>query len=284
MVLGSDDRSPNGVGYVYAFEQKTGNVRWKYRAGAGAMADLVRDEERVLAVTLGDELVCLDLSTGRPRWRFSSGWVNEKITNVAAAPAVNEGRVLFGGQNGVVHALDATYGQLIWKRDVGAAVITPLVVASGAVYFGTSDQRIHRLPLDPAAAHAELELGGNPFGPPLRLGDSLLLLVYDGPDAASLRSVDLTLNGVRWRREAPGGWSSARAYLWRGNALVGSEQGRLAAFSQDGSEEWADAFAGVIRGIGVADGGLYVGTLRGTVYAYEPAPPLDGKALNPHVP
>jgi outer membrane protein assembly factor BamB len=248
------------------------------------MADLIRDEDRLYAVTLGDEVVCLDLSTGRPRWRFSSGWVNEKMTNVGAAPAVNEGRVLFGGQNGVVHALDTRSGRLIWKRDVGAAVITPLVVASGAVYFGTFDQRLHRLALGPAATHAGLELGGVPFGPPTLLEDSLLLLVYDSPDTASLRSVDLTLKGVRWRREAPGGWSSARAYLWHGHALVGSEQGRLAAFTLDGSEEWSDTFAGVIRGIGLADDVLYVGTLKGTVYAYEPGPVLEGKAPTPSVP
>ena len=119
------------------------------------------------------------------------------------------------------------------------------MVASGAVYFGTFDQRLHRVALSPAATHADLDLGGVPFGAPTLLGDSLLLLVYDSPDTASLRSLDLTLNRVRWRREAPGGWSSARAYLWHGHALAGSEQGRLAAFSPDGSEDWAEMFAGV---------------------------------------
>ena len=270
IVLGSDDRSPEGIGYVYAFEQTTGSVRWKYRAGAGVMADLVRDGDRLYAVTLGDELVCLDLSTGRPLWRFASGWVNEGMTNVAAAPAVIEGRVLFGGQNGVVHALDARSGTLIWKRDVGARVMTPLVPAASAVYFGTLNQRIHRLDLGPDSVDAQLELGGVPFGPPTLIGDSVLLLVYDNPDTATLKSIDLPLKGVRWVREARGGWSSARAYLWHGNALVGSGHGKITAFSPNGSEEWSDTVGGVIRGIGVADDVLYVGTLKGTVYAYRP--------------
>jgi outer membrane protein assembly factor BamB len=192
------------------------------------------------------------------------------MTNVMAAPAVIERRVLFGGQNGVVHALDARSGQLIWKRDVSAPVTTPLVAAVGAVYFGTFNHRIHRLALDPDAAHAELDLGGVPFGPPTLLGDSLVLLVYDNPDTATLKSVDLAMKGVRWSRETPGGWSSARAYLWHGSALAGSKQGKLAAFSPDGSEEWLDTVGGVIRGVGVADDVLYVGTLRGTLYAYRP--------------
>jgi len=270
VVFGSDDRNPGGAGYVYAFEQKTGNVRWKYRAGAGVMADLVRDGNRLYAVTLGDELVCLDLSTGRPNWSFSTGWVNARMTNVMAAPAVIGGRVLFGGQNGVVHALDASSGQLMWKRDVGGAVVTGLVVTSGAVYFGTFDQRIHRLALDPGAAHAELQLGGVPFGTPTLVGDSLLVLVYDKPDAATLKSIDLPLKGVRWIRETPGGWSSARTYSWRGNVLAGSKQGQLAAFSPDGSEEWSETVHGAIRGIGVVDDVLYLGTQKGTLYAYRP--------------
>ncbi|PYQ20395.1 MAG: hypothetical protein DMF81_18750, partial [Acidobacteria bacterium] len=57
------------------------------------------------------------------------------MTNISAAPAVLEGRILFGGHNGVVHALDAISGRLIWKRDVGAPVVTALVAGSGAVYF-----------------------------------------------------------------------------------------------------------------------------------------------------
>jgi outer membrane protein assembly factor BamB len=238
VVFGSDDRNPGGVGYVYAFEQKTGKLRWKYRAGRG--------------------------------------WVNEKMTNVMAAPVVIGERLLFGGQDGVIRGLDAGSGRSIWKRDVGAPVTTPLVAVAVAVYFGTVNHRIHRLALAADEAHAELDLGGTPFGPPTLLGDSLVVLVYDNPDTATLKSVDLAVNGLRWSRETSGGWSSARAYLWRSRALAGSQRGKLAAFSPDGSEDWSDTIGGVIRGIGVGDDVLYVGTLRGTLYAYRPDRRLEG--------
>jgi outer membrane protein assembly factor BamB len=58
--------------------------------------------------------------------------------------------------------------------------------------------------------------------------------------------------------------------LLAGKALAGSKQGKLAAFSPDGSEGWSDTVGGVIRGIGVADDVLYVGTQKGTLYAYRP--------------
>lgn len=270
VVFGSDDRRAGGVGYVYAFEQATGKVRWKYRAGAGVMADIIRDGDRLYAVTLQDELICLELPSGHPVWTVASGWVNEKMVNVMASPAMVDGRVLFGGHNGAVQALDAKSGRLAWKREVGSAVVTPLVVAKDAFYFGTSDQRIHRLGLGPNASHAELGLGGNPFGPPTVMGDSVLLIVYDKPELATLKSFDLALKQMRWSRETPGGWSSARPCLWQDSVLAGSEHGLLTAFSADGAEKWSDTVGRVIRGIGTSDEILYVGTLKGTVYAYRP--------------
>jgi outer membrane protein assembly factor BamB len=274
LVLASDDRNPQGVGYVYAFEKGTGRVRWKYRAGAGVMADLVRDGNRLYAVTLEDELISLDLRSGRPHWRFASGWVNEQMTNVSSTAAVIDGRVVFAGQNGLVHALDPESGRLIWKRDVGARVMTPLLGVPGGIYFGTVDRRIHFLGLGRDPVHAELGVGGVPSGPPVLFGDSLLLLVYSNEDEAVLKSVDRSLKAVRWTREAPGGWTSARTCLWRGNAVVGSNQGKVAAFAANGSEVWADTVGGVVRGIGLADDVLYVGTLKGTVSAYRPVKAL----------
>lgn len=270
IIFGSDDRNPGGIGHLYAFEQTTGKVRWKYRAGAGVMADVVRDGDRLYAVTLQDELVCLDLSNGQPRWTFASGWVDERMTNVMATPAVTEGRVIFGGRNGAVHAVDATTGRLVWKREVGAPVVTPVVIADGAAYFGTFDQRIHRLGLSADGAHAAMAIGGVPFGPPTRSADSFLLLVYDKPDQAALKSFDLALKEVGWSRDASGGWSSARPTLWRGNVLVASEEGKLVAFSPDGKEKWSAMVGRAIRGIGVGDGTLYLGSQKGTVYAYRP--------------
>jgi outer membrane protein assembly factor BamB len=239
------------------------------------MADVVREGDRLYAVTLQDELISLDLSSGQPRWTFASGWVNERMTNVMAAPVVTGGRVLFGSRNGALHAVDATSGRLVWKREVGAPVVTPVVLAHGAVYFGTFDQRIRRLGLEADGAPTELGLGGVPFGPPTPWGDSLLFLVYDKPDEASLKALDLALREVRWIREASGGWSSARPVLWRGTVLVASEQGRLAAFSPDGSEKWSDTVGRAVRGIGVGDDTLYLGTQKGTVYAYRPV--LSGR-------
>jgi outer membrane protein assembly factor BamB len=61
VIIGTDGK----IGYVCAFERSTGAVRWRYRVDErGVASDIVRLEGNVYAVTLGDELVSLDLKSG----------------------------------------------------------------------------------------------------------------------------------------------------------------------------------------------------------------------------
>jgi len=74
-----------------------------------------------------------------------------------------------------------------------------------------------------------------------------------------------------WRAEAALEWSSARPYSMNGNVLVGNNLGEVYAYrASDGLVQWSHAFGGVMRGIGVADGVIYAGTLKGLLYAYMP--------------
>ena len=61
--------------------------------------------------------------------------------------------------------------------------------------------------------------------------------------------------------------------------LAGTEKGELLAFrAGDGLPLWSHALKGVIRGIGTSDRVLFVGTLKGVVYAYaRPALPFGGR-------
>jgi len=64
IVVGSDDRRPEGVGHVYAFDASNLKLMWKYRAGPGTMTDVLRFDRTVYVVTLTDELIALDLLPG----------------------------------------------------------------------------------------------------------------------------------------------------------------------------------------------------------------------------
>ncbi len=65
-----------------------------------------------------------------------------------------------------------------------------------------------------------------------------------------------------------------RPHLWRGAVLAGDEGGELDALAvEDGAVLWARHLDGVIRGIGHEGDLLFVGTLKGAVYAVRPPGP-----------
>jgi outer membrane protein assembly factor BamB len=107
VITGTDG---SGIGHVYAFEIATGKVRWKYPItkgvpnGVGLPVDMVRLGDNVFGVTLGDELVCLDVKSGKLNWAFASGY-DGKAFRWPQSPAVGADMVLFGGINGTVYAL-----------------------------------------------------------------------------------------------------------------------------------------------------------------------------------
>jgi outer membrane protein assembly factor BamB len=274
VVLSSDDRRPEGVGHAYAIETSSGAVRWKRRIGRGSMADFVRLGDRLYSVTLDNELVALDLAKGEQAWSFRGGPpLDPSFLNVFATPAVSSDQVYFGGADGVVYALSADSGALLWKSEMGSRIVTPLVLIADELYFGMRDGRLLRADRSQGRPAGEIRLNQMPFGPPIAAGESLLAYSAEG-DALVLNGFDISLASSRWSRRAPRGWSSSRPYLWQGSVLVGSEAGELAALAiEDGAVIWTRQVNGVIRGIGYDQNLLYVGTLKGILFAVRP--PVD---------
>jgi eukaryotic-like serine/threonine-protein kinase len=276
LLTATDDRDPGGFGHVYALERSTGRLRWKHQAARGVMSDILRSCPSVYAFTLGDELLCLDLETGRVNWSQRLGPAADTAATFVTTPALDGNRLYVGSQGGDVSALGARTGRVEWSTNVGARVVAPIVLRDDSLYVPTGASRLVRLAPRDGSKEGEIALAGSVFGAPLPIANGLALFTT-GPIPESnewaqvLTMVDGALDGVRWTQHAPRGWSSSRPYLWRGGVLVGGEKGEIAAFRPtDGSVLWSDSLEGTIRGIGSDDDRLYVGTLRGSVYAYEP--------------
>jgi outer membrane protein assembly factor BamB len=274
VLLASDDRAAGGVGHVYAIEASSGSVRWRTRIGRGSMADLVRQGGRVYAVTLDDVLVALDPASGKEEWSFRAGPpLDPSFLNLQNAPAAVGDRVYFGGADGVLYALSASSGTVLWKSAVGSRILTSVAVVSDKLCFGTRDGRLLLADSSNGTRTAEIQTGQVPFGPLALAGDFLLVYCTEG-EVAVLNAFDPSLAARRWSRRAPRGWSSSRPLSWRGAILAGDEAGELDALAvEDGSVVWARRLDGVIRGIGYADDLLFVGTLKGAVYAIRPPGP-----------
>ncbi|HYL97791.1 MAG TPA: PQQ-binding-like beta-propeller repeat protein [Blastocatellia bacterium] len=277
IIIGTDG---GGIGYVYAFQTATGKVLWKYRitkgapGEAGVPTDIVRLDDSVFGVTFGDELISLHSESGKVNWTFPSGYMAKKFI-VPQSPAVGIDRVFFGGINGTVYALSAGSGGIIWKRDLGSRVSTNLTVAGADLYAGTADGYIFRLNTVTGEIASQMKLEATPVGWPTLAGNSLL--VYLNPDggsggASTLLSLDPALKQIRWQQQTASNWSLTRPFLWRSSVLAGNEKGEVKAFRlSDGAELWGATLKGTIRSFGSDKEVIFIGTLGGIVYAYQPA-------------
>jgi outer membrane protein assembly factor BamB len=264
VIIGTD----GNIGHVYAFERSTGAVRWKYRVDErGVASDIVRLHGNIYAVTLGDELVSLDLKTGKPNWTFRAGH-SEQDCLTCSSPLAAEGRVYFGGLDGFAYALDAQTGKLIWKRDLGGKVTTSAAIGGHDLYLGTAKRHLYRLNIDSGEVLSDLATDAAPNGRLIVTSDSLFAFLGDEIFA----SFDLNLKKLRWSAEASKEWTSARPYLWHGNVLAGNRRELVAFAAADGTRVWSHQFPETVRGIGTSDEVLYVGSLKGPIFAYSPKP------------
>lgn len=265
LVVGTDGK----VGHVYAFETTTGSVRWKYKVNdSGVASDILRLGKNLYFVTLGNELVCLDLETGKVNWSFRSSYTGSDTCLTCSSPSAAGDRVFFGGLDGFAYALDGHEGKLLWKRDLGAKVTTSAAVKERDLYLGTAKRQLFRLNAESGEVLSEIEAKATPYGRLVLSSDSLLAFIGD----EFLGSFDLNLTKLRWSAEASKEWTSARPYLWRDLVLAGSHHELVAFRSSDGARQWSHQFPETVRGIGTSDDILYVGTLKGPIFAFSPKP------------
>jgi len=228
-------------------------------------SDIVRLGDSVYAVTLGNELLSLDIKSGKARWTFHGGYSGQDCLT-CSSPAAAEGRVYFGGLDGFAYALDGQSGKLIWKQNLGAQVTTSAAIRGGDLYLGTAKRHLYRLNLGSGEVLGDIETVATPSGRLVPVDNSLLAFLGDEVFA----SFDLDLKKLRWSAEASKQWTSARPYLWGDTVLVGNRRELVAFRATDGAREWSYQFPETIRGIGTSPAVLYVGTLSGPIFAYTP--------------
>ncbi len=135
--------SDNG-GQIWALDAYTGVAIWKFSAGDTAYSSpaVVNGVVYVGGDYFNDGTVyALDASTGAKIWSFSTGnlWVY-------SSPAVANGVVYVGSydhyattqtvNNGLLFALDASTGKMLWSYPVGTEVFDSPIVADKVVYAG----------------------------------------------------------------------------------------------------------------------------------------------------
>jgi len=262
IIVGAD--APE-LGHLYAFDRDTGAVRWKTPYGRGVPTDILALGSSIYALTMQGELLCIDRGTGEKRWGLLPKESGDP-PRLRSSLLLQGNRIFFTTRDRGLQAVDAKSGKSIWKVDLGAHANTNLARIGASLYVGTMDERFLRVDSKTGKILSTYDPGGLPFGTPVVTHGSVLLLVTPGWLARLSPSLELT-----WVAETGAPASSFRPLILDDTVLIGDEAGQLYSFRlSDGTLAWTDQFEGVLRGLGSSGGIIYLGTLKGEVYAFRP--------------
>jgi len=216
---------------------------WKRPIGPGWSSFAVQGDRFYTQEQRGeDEVVsCYNVSTGEPIWRHKDRarfWESNAGAGPRGTPTLSNGRVYTFGGTGIVNALDAATGAVIWTRnaatDTGAKLpgwgfaSSPLVMGDTVIVAAAG----HLVAYDAA--------NGSPrwYGPKSGWG-------YSSPHRATIDGVEqvLLLNGAGAISVSPADGKVLWEHKWPGDAIV-----------QPGLTAEGDVLIGTATGMGEGAG------------------------------
>ncbi len=120
-----------------AIDKRNGHVYWTKPLGKLSASTPAVTANTLYATVLSSghprspgRIVALNSTTGAVRWLRPLPSPSE------SSPMVDEGRVFFGSQSGLVYALNAHDGRVIWTYKAAGAVKASPTLSGGVLYFG----------------------------------------------------------------------------------------------------------------------------------------------------
>ena len=205
-------------------------------------------------------------------------WQQEAGDKVCTDPALAGDLLLFGTEDGVVHAWDADSGEERWAFALpdGWVPACGMAVAEDRVFvtaddlrtMGSHDKALLALGLADGHEVWRYETAALRLSPPLLYAGR----VYFAASDRGFHAVDAQSGECYWRvtisswsRTAP---AAAKHLIYFGTqASPGGSGHILAMHAEDGSEAWRVPCAGTMLSPTVVDDDLYVASWKGTLYA-----------------
>jgi len=224
-------------------------------------------------------VLALDARTGRVAWRREFGRC------IASSPALKSGVVyvalmapapcehLGRGAGGMLVALNARTGNVLWRFRAGVIESSPLLVR-GLVYFGSWDHRIYAVDVRTHRARWVFATGGE-----VKSGVAFAhRTIYAGSYDGRVYALDASSGRLRWSAAAERGLTGrgrfyATPAVAYGRVFVGATDGLVYAFgARSGRLLWARRTGSFIYGAAaVWRGTVYVGSYDHRFYALDAA-------------
>lgn len=270
--------SHSGV-YAASGAPELGGVLWLVRTQGPVRSTPAVAGGRIYFGSSDGNVYAVDLE-GRTIWTANTG------AAVSASPAVtggSGGRVFVQNRKGLVLALFAADGKVLWRTQTGDDIpldwgyengdvwVSSPAVVDGTVLVGSGDGHLYALDAASGKGKWRVETGGRIRSSPA-VADGT---VYVGSLDGSVYAADLATGALKWRFDTEGrGLSSARFGFDRksiqsspavadGTVYIGARDGSLYAIdAATGKQRWraSHGMSWVITGPAVWDGKVFVGS------------------------
>lgn len=130
VVIGSAD------GSLYSLDAATGKLRWKYRTedkilGAANWATAPNGQGTWIVVGSYDNRVhCVHADTGKRIWTYETG------NYVNGTPAISDGKVIFGGCDGIIHVIKLADGEKVNTVEVKDFIAASVALDGRFAFIG----------------------------------------------------------------------------------------------------------------------------------------------------
>ena len=164
-------------GFFRAVRVEDGTEAYLVDAGAYTAASPVLDGDRAYFGTFNNEVLALDLARREVYWRYADP---DRQFPFYSSAALADGRVIVGGRDRRIHAIDAETGEAVWTFATRARVDSSPVVAGGHVYVGSSDGRFYVLDADTGTELWAFDVGADIVTSPAIADGRVAVGAYDG--------------------------------------------------------------------------------------------------------
>lgn len=195
-------------------------------------------------------------------------WVFETYSWIESSPTVVDGTVFVGAENDYVYALDAATGDERWSRITGWYVTSSPTVVDDNVFVGSHNGYVYALDATTGDEQWAFETGSSVGSSPTVVGGT----VFIGNDDGTVHALDAATGDVQWAFDT-GARVRSSPTVEEGTVFVGSYDDNVYALTAaSGNEQWAFETGERVRSSPtVVDGTVFVGSHDGNVYAMNTA-------------
>jgi outer membrane protein assembly factor BamB len=141
------DGPRHGDGRFRAIDWRTGRTIWSHKANGTISSGAALTKSTLYFASYGGSVYALNRFNGKLRWKTTVRGPRSNLVPFYATPAIGRGRLIVGGTDGSVYALDARTGSQKWRYDGDGYVYGSAAIWHGRVFIGDFGGGFHAVSL-----------------------------------------------------------------------------------------------------------------------------------------